>query len=164
MAALRVGLLGIGLSAAFGTPAGAASAGFTYMLPAGWLALDLKSAPSTLRTAASPAGDDAATFTVQDVSSALPPDRYVQKLLAGLKAASPQTHIFSRGTFVPASGLRGYRTVFDETAPGGSVHFVVCVFPGPGRRRLLIAGLWPASDTTKYDVAVNQSLKTFEWK
>ena len=139
----------------------ASSDGFSYALPAGWQTLDLKAAPKTLRSLASPAGDDAATFTVQDISFALPPDRYVQKLLAGLKATSPQTHVVSRGAFVTVSGLRGYRAVFDETAPGGSVHFVVCVFPGPGRRRLLAAGIWPASDTAKYRSSVDQALKTF---
>ena len=169
VAALRAGLLGLGLLAAFGTPAGAAlgqvsSDGFSYVLPAGWQALDLQTAPRTLRSLASPAGNAAATFSVQDVSSALPPDRYVLKLLAGLKAASPQTHILSRGPFVTLSGLHGYRAALDETAPGGSVHFVVCVFPGPGRRRLLAAGIWPASDTPRYESAVSQSLKTFAVK
>lgn len=142
-------------------PAGAAPPGFSYTLPAGWQALDLKNAPSTLRAVASPAGEDAASFSVQDVSSPLPPDRYVQKLLAGLKAALPQTHVISRGPFVTVSGLHGCRAVFDETAPGGSVHFVVCVFPGPGRRKLLAAGIWPASDTAKYQSSVDQALKTF---
>lgn len=108
------------------------SDGFSYALPAGWQALDLKAAPKTLRALASPAGDAAVTFSVQDVSSALSPDRSVQKLLLALKASAPQTYVLSRGPFVTASGLHGCRAVFDETAPGGSVHFVVCVFPGAG--------------------------------
>lgn len=161
----RLALLGIGLLMVLGLPAGAApgevsSGGFSYALPAGWQALDLQNAPQTLRSLASPAGEAAATFSVQNVSSALPPDRYVRKLLAGLKAASPQVH-FSQGTLVTRSGLHGCRAAFDETAPGGSVHFVICVFPGPGRRRLLVAGLWPTSDTARYGPAMNQSLKTF---
>lgn len=150
----------------FSLPAGAApgkvsSGGFSYTLPAGWQALGLQNAPKTLHSLASPAGNAAATFSVQDVSSALPPDRSVQKLLLALKASAPQTRVLSRGPFVTASGLRGCRAVFDEIAPGGSVHFVVCVFPGPGRRRLLVAALWPASDTAKYDAAISRSLKTF---
>lgn len=161
-------LLGIGLLMALGTPAGAASGevssrGFLYTLPAGWQTLDLQNAPQTLRSLASPAGNAAATFSVQNVFSALPPGRYVQKLLAGLKAAAPQTH-FSQGVFVTRSGLHGCRAVFDETAPGGSVHFVVCVFPGLGRRRLLVASLWPAEDNPKYANAVSRSLKTFTRK
>ena len=135
--------------------------GFSYTLPAGWQALGLQYAPKTLRALASPAGDAAATLTVQDFSSALPPEPYVRRLLAGLKAASPQTHVLSRGRFVTRSGLQGSRAVFDETAPGGSVHFVVCVFPGPGRHKLLVAGLWPVSDTAKYAAPVDQALKTF---
>lgn len=162
-------LLGIGLLMALGTPVGAAAGrvsdgGFSYALPAGWQTLDLQNAPQTLHSLASPAGNDAATFSVQNVSSALPPDRYVQKLLTGLKAAAPQAHILSRGTFVTHSGLHGCRAVFDEAAPGGSVHFVVCVFSGPGHRRLLVAGLWPASDTAKYKAVVEASLKTFAVK
>jgi hypothetical protein len=145
-------------------PVGAAPNGFSCTLPAGWQALDLKHAPKTLRLLASPAGNAAATFSVQDVSSALPPDRYVQHLLLTLKASAPQTRVLSRGAFVTASGLHGSRAVFDEIAPGGSVHFVVCAFSGPGHRRLLVAGLWPAADTAKYDVAVSRSLKTFAVK
>ena len=98
---------------------------------------------------------------MQDVSSALPPDRYVQRLLTDLKASAPQTHLLSRGPFVTLSGLRGSRVVFDEVAPGEDVHFVVCVFPGPERRRLLVAGIWPAADTAKYDAVTETSLKTF---
>ena len=163
LAALSGALLCLGL------PAGASSGkisvdGFSYTLPAGWQALDLQAAPKTLRAAASPVGNAAATFSVQDVSSALPPNRYIQTLLQTLKASAPQTHIFSRGPFVTVSGLHGSRAVFDETAPGGSVHFVVCVFPGPGRRRLLVAGLWPVSDTAKYEAPVDRALKTFALK
>lgn len=160
-AGVCLGLLLVGL---WETPVGAASGGFSYVLPAGWQALDLKNAPKTLHALASPAGDAAATFSVQDVSSALPPDRYVQKLLTTLKASAPQMHILSRGLFVTQSGLHGYRAVFNETAPGGSVHFVVCVFPAPGHRRLLVAGLWPASDTANYDAAINQALKTVTFR
>ena len=160
-AGVCLGLLWVGL---WGAPAGAAPGGFSSMLPAGWQALDLKSAPKTLHALASPAGDAAATFSVQDVSSALPPNRYVQKLLTTLKASAPQTHVLSREPFVTQSGLHGYHAVFNEIAPGGSVHFVVCVFPGPGHRRLLVAGLWPVSDTVKYDPAINQALKTVAFR
>ncbi len=166
-AAGRLALLG--LLMALGTSVGAtpgkvSTDGFTYALPVGWQLLDLKNTPYALRVAAGPSGDDAATLAVQDVSSTLPPDRYVQKLLTGLKAAAAQTHVFSQGTFVTRSGLHGCRAVFDEAAPGGSVHFVVCVFSGPGRRKLLVAGLWPASDTAKYETVVEASLKTFAAK
>lgn len=168
-AALRVRLLGVGLLTGLGLPVCAApgkvsDGGFSYALPAGWQTLDLQNAPQTLYSLASPAGNAAATFSVQNVSSALPPDRYVQKLLAGLKAAAPQTQVFSQRAFVTSSGLRGYRAVFDETAPGESTHFVICVFPGPGRLRLLVAGLWPTSDTASYDPAVSRSLETFAVK
>ncbi len=161
-------LLGIALFC-LGLPAGAASktvssGGFSYVLPAGWQSLDLQNAPKTLYALASPVGNAAATFSVQDVSSALPPDRYVQHLLLTLKASAPQTHVLRRGPFVTASGLHGSRAEFDETAPGGSVHFVVCVFPGPGHHRLLVAGLWPTSETANYDLAVSQALKTFARK
>ena len=163
LAALSGALLCLGLPAG-AAPGKASGNGFLYTLPAGWQALNLQAAPKTLRVLASPAGDAAAAFTVQDISSALPPDRYIQRLLTGLKAASPQTHVLSRGAFVTASGLHGSRAVFDEIAPGGSTHFVVCVFSGPGRRKLLVAGLWPVSDTAKYEATVSQSLKTFAVK
>ncbi len=145
-----------------GLPAGAAPGGFSYTPPAGWQALDLKDAPKTLRSLASPAGNAAATFSVQDISSPLLPDRYLQKLLTDLKASAPQTRLFSRGGFTTASGLHGCRAVFDEASPGGSVHFVVCVFPGLGRHRLLVAGIWPASETAKYHAPIDQALKTFK--
>lgn len=161
---LCAGLLCLGVTAMIGMPADASPDGFTYTLPAGWQALDLKNTPFTLRAAASPAGDAAAAFSVLDVSSVLPPDRYVQHLLGTLKESAPQTRLFSRGPFITASGLHGYRAVFDEIAPGSSVHFVVCIFSGPGRHKLLAAGLWPASDTAHYEAAVNQSLKTFTLK
>ncbi len=147
-----------------GSPVSKPADGLSYTLPAGWQALDLKNALKTLRALASPAGNAAATLTVQDISSALSPEPYVRRLLAGLKASAPQTYVLSRGPFTTRSGLHGYRAVFDETAPGGSVHFVVCVFPAPGRRRLLVAALWPLSDTTKYEAPVDQALKTFTLK
>ena len=132
----------------------------SFSPPAGWRTAAAPF-PYKLRCIAGPRDDQAATLSVQETISPLSVDRYVQKLLNTMTAAAPQTRLLSRGPFVTSSGLHGWRAAFDRVTPGLNVHFVLYAFPGAGHRKFLVAGLWPAADTAKYEAAADASLKTF---
>ncbi len=135
--------------------------GFAFVPPPGWQMASLP-LPYRLPCVADPRDDAAATLSVQERVSALPVDRYALSLLAALSA--PPAHPVSRGPFVTSSGLHGYRVVFDQAAPGQSVHIALYAFPGAGRRKFLCAGIWPAAENARYAGAADAAMRTFTVK